>query len=68
MLLIKEIPKIKLYQEDKIKGYKKICQVNANTKKLAKPSYYQIKQNSDQKHYKRQRKIYYMNKGDCIGE
>ena len=38
MLLIKQITKIKLYQEDKIKGYKKIGQVNANTKKLAKPS------------------------------
>ena len=38
MLLIKEISKIKLYQEAKIKGCKNICQANANKKKLAKLS------------------------------
>lgn len=38
MLLTKDTPKIKLFQEAKIKGRKKIFQVSANKKQLAKQS------------------------------
>jgi hypothetical protein len=43
-------------------------QVNANKKKVAKQSSYQTKKNPKLKGLPRQRKIFYINKGDCIGE